>query len=105
MPSEKAQEKRVESWTMPVCEHGCMFRCGSLACSTQPHRWRAVAVVSESALRAAEAREAKLRRALERIRGFPCAHPDDPNEYRQMAYDLVRAQEIARAALAASEEA
>ncbi len=102
MPSEKAQEKRVESWTMPVCEHGCMFRCGSLACSTQPHRWRAVAVVSESALRAAEAREAKLRETLERIEER-ATHPPPgpPTNWTRIEW----VAEMARAALDASEEA
>lgn len=60
---------------------------------------QAAADFLRSALREAEEREAKLREALERIIRLPCAHPDDPDEHKKMALDLVKAQEIAHAAI------
>ncbi len=73
------------------CVGGIDCDCGS--------DWEEIAVVPESALREAEEREAKLREALERIIRLPCAHPDDPDEHKKMALDLVKAQEIAHAAI------
>ncbi len=95
MPSENAQEKRV--WTIRVCRF-----CGTQACDghCRPDDYAdpaQIAVVPESALREAEAREAKLREVLERIEER-ATHPPPgpPTNWTRIEW----VAEIARTALA-----
>ncbi len=79
MPSEKAQEKRVWTiWVCPQCRRSTMDWKQGIDCDCGSD-WEEIAVVPESALREAEAREAKLRKTLERIEERATHPPPGPS--------------------------
>lgn len=84
--------------SLPLCD------CASTAqCNPASVRCRIYAKASKAAL-TAELRQCSIERnglaaALRAIYQLPTQHPDDPDEHRKMALDLLRAQDVAIEAL------